>query len=112
MADEENGGFFSRIFGSDNEEARSREMVMSPPPEPPNIRREDFPEGTEGNIAYRMAKRKADFEYRKLLEDRELNPQNYMVPAAAEAAEPTEETSRYDRQRQLDTAIREAEGSN
>jgi len=95
------------LFGDDDDDRspREREMVMSPPPSPPNIRREDF----DSSLDYSLAKTKAENDYRRLMEDREMNPDNYLVPAAS-AAEPTEDYSRYERGRALDEAISEAEG--
>jgi len=89
------------LFGDDDDRSpREREMVMSPEPSPPNIRREDY----DSSLDYSLAKTKAENEYRRLLEDRRMNPGNYMVPAAS-AAEPNEDTSRYERGRAIDEAV-------
>ncbi len=107
--DEEEQGLLSRaydwMFGDDDDRsAREREMVMSPPPTKPNIRREDY----DSNLDYTLARDRANNEYRRLMEDRQLNPQNYMVPAAAAAADPNQEIGAFERGRALEQAEKEA----
>jgi hypothetical protein len=101
MAEEEKS-WWDSLFS--NEEAKEREMVMSPPPVKPELNPDDYSD----NLAYRMAKRKADNEYKRLMEDREYNPGKYMVQEAE--AEPTEDIRKYDRRQAIDEAISEAEG--
>ena len=97
------------MFSGDDEEARQREMVMAPPPSPPNIKRSDYPEGTSGNIDYRLAKKAAENEYRRMLEDREMNPDKYLVPAAYAEADVNREEENYTRTRQIEETMREME---
>jgi len=64
----------------------SEEMVLSPPPPQPTVTKLEG----ESDLDYSLRKRKTLFEWKKLMEDRELNPGKYMVPAskAAEMSEP------------------------
>ncbi len=109
--EEEEKGVFATaadwLFGDDDDDrsAREREMVMSPDPTPPNIQRADY----DSQLDYNLAKTAAANDYRRLMEDRKMNPNNYMVPAAS-AEEPTEDYSRYERQRAIDEAVKEAGG--
>jgi len=102
MADEEKG-WFASLFSDDDGGKKSREMVMSPPPVKPDTARLEG----ESPLDHSLRVRKLKFEYKKLMEDRGLNPSNYMVSPAAASAEPTEETSRYNRRQQLDKALGE-----
>jgi hypothetical protein len=104
MAEEETKGFFESLFsrGDDEKSPREREMVMSPPPSKPVVNRADY----DSDLDYKLAKRKAEFEYRKLMEDREVNPENYLVPAAAAEADPTKEHGAFTRERDIEEAIR------
>jgi len=104
-AEVEELGFWESLFSGDDDDksAREKEMVMSAPPPKPQLDPDDYSD----NLAYRMAKRKADNEYKRLMEDRELNPDTYLVPAAHAEADPTKEHGAFTRQQQLDEALGE-----
>lgn len=103
---EETKGFWGSLFGSDDKSPKEREMVMSSPPPKPNVKRDDY----DSDLDYRLAKRKANTEYRRLMEDRDLNPKTYLVPSAQAAADPTKEHGAFTRTRDIDQAVREAQG--
>jgi len=100
MADEDTGNWFTELFFDDDDapSAKEREMVMSPPPAEPDLKRLEG----ESPLDHSLRIRKLKFDYKKLMEDREMNPSNYMVSPAAAEAEPTPEVSRYNRARQLE----------
>lgn len=104
MAEEEKLGWFESLF-VDNEEVspKEREMVRAPTPPPPEFVQAEG----ESDMDFRLRKKREMRAYNKLLRDMEASPENFMVPAAAAEAEPTEELSRYDRKAQLEAAERE-----
>ena len=97
------------LFSSENEEAKQREMVMAPLPSPPKLKRSDYPEGVSGNIDYKLAKRAAENEYRRMVEDREMNPDKYLVPAAYAEADVNREEEDYTRTRDIEETMRAME---
>lgn len=101
----ETKSFWASLFSSDDDDrsAREKEMVMSSPPPKPVLNRDDYSD----NLAYAMAKRKANNEYKRLMDDREYNPEKYMVPYAHAEADPTKEHGAFTRQQQIDEALGE-----
>jgi hypothetical protein len=93
------------FFTGGDEEAKAKEMVMAPPPPEPVLTQNPG----ESSLDFSMRKRKAMMEYRALLNDREMNPGNYMIPAAEAEEVPAGERDRFDRRRQIEEAIESAE---
>lgn len=92
-------GFFG---GGDETSPREREMVMSPAPVKPTFTQQEGEDRTAFNIRKRLKMR----EWEALIRQRESFPEDFMVPAAE--AEGTEDTSRYNRQQQIDQALEDA----
>lgn len=111
MADEDKGILASAwdfITGDDDDERspREREMVAAAIRPPPVINRNDY----ETRLDYSLAKTAAKNDYRRYLEDREMNPDKYLVPAAYAEADPTSEERGAWRKQALEEAEREIEG--
>lgn len=91
------------FFGS-NPEARAKEMVMSPPPAPPALK----PNPGESQLDFSLRQRKANMDHKRILEDRELHPEKYMVDPAG-APVPAAEGDRFNRRAQIEQAVEAAQ---
>ena len=113
MADENGNGertepglwdVIAGFFGSDDTSPREREMVMSPPPERPQLTQRADEDSTSFSIRKSLKMR----EWESLMRQREIDPDSYMVPAAE--AEGTADQSRFERGQAIDDAVTAAGG--